>query len=253
MNIEEKLEFTKRKLSEGWSQRKIARELEVDHSTIGYWVKKNFEVVGHQQTSLIRLNELANRNKHQYSYILASYLGDGCISRMLKTYSMRIVCDSKYPDISVRQKNALKALFPNNKVSIYTPKNRNINIVTMYSNFLPEMFPQHDEGKKHDRDVSLHDWQQEIVNREPECFLIGFIDTDGCEYYHTGTTLNMYMFTNKSTHIIDMYCNTLRRLGIEHTSTYHKDGRTNVYVRKRSEVAKIDKIYEIAIEKLTKQ
>lgn len=73
MNIEEKLEFTKQKLSEGWSQRKIARELEVDHSTVGYWIKKNFEVVGRQQTSLIRLNEVANRNKHQYSYILASY------------------------------------------------------------------------------------------------------------------------------------------------------------------------------------
>ncbi len=47
MNKQEKIEYTKDKLNEGWSQRKIARELNVDSSTVGYWIKQNFKISSH--------------------------------------------------------------------------------------------------------------------------------------------------------------------------------------------------------------
>jgi len=255
MNKQEKIEYTKDKLNEGWSQRKIARELNVDSSTVRYWIKQNFKISSHV-SSVEHLQDNIKQNKHHYAYILGAYLGDGCISTHPRSYALRIFTDNDYPEIIQREIDSLQKIFPNNKVNSWKQKYADCTEIKVYNKHHPILFAQHGEANKHTRDVSLHDWQWDIVKEEPECFLIGLIDSDGCEYYHTQVvggkerSYKMFMFTNMSPDIVNMYSETLKLLNIEHTFVRYKTGKVNVYVRKRSDVTKLEEIYKLAINKL---
>jgi hypothetical protein len=42
------------------------------------------------------------------------------------------------------------------------------------------LIPQHGPGRKHERKIDLAEWQQAIVNREPEQLVRGLIHSDRC-------------------------------------------------------------------------
>ena len=93
-----RFEYTKQKLSEGVSQRQIARDLGIDHGTIAYWIRNNFST-GSRNSIIYSDNEiieLCNNNSPQYAYLLGSYLGDGHITKMSRTFKLTIYNDVKY-------------------------------------------------------------------------------------------------------------------------------------------------------------
>ena len=216
MNRQEQIEYVKQNINKA-SIRSIAKQIGVHHTTISYWIKNNFE--SDQRTKIVdevSLKKQILENPVPYLYILGLYLTDGHISKMPRTYRLRISTGSKYRDVILRACKALEHLLNDNIVNpIYHKKDQVVNI-TVYSNALPILFPQHALGKKHDRDVSLLDWQMELVDDCPAALLLGLHDGDGSEYLQTNLdNVTYYNFTNKSKHIINLYQHCCDRLGIE--------------------------------------
>ena len=257
--------YTIRRLSEGASNRQIAKELNVHHTTIAYWINNGFQTKSRSHT----LNhdealKLCQTHGADYAYILGAYLGDGTISETPKTFRMRIFNDMRYPDIIADQKRSLGRLFSQNKISEVNVKNSKCLIVSMYNSSLPKFFPQHGPGTKKTRDVSLKDWQWDIVKEEPECFIKGLIDSDGSCYIQTQTNRSglkryykKYNFTNTSMDIVDLMKKTLEMLDINYLSVQKKVREENapaivITINTNQDVAKMDSLYDIAENKLRK-
>lgn len=255
----DRFEYTKKRIIEGASIRQISRELNVDHSTISYWIKNDF--TSGSRSNGLSINEIHNNcydKSSQYSYILGCYLGDGHISQLARTQRLRIFSGTAHPSIIKDQVKALNVLF-DNVVNNKKSNTCNMEVITVHNAQLDIYFPQHSLGKKHDRDVSLKSWQQDIVDKEPECFVKGLIDTDGCLYDNgryvkddgEKTYLPSYQFTNKSKDILKMYTDVLDKLDIRHTYVSKKCGSVNIFTRDRVNVKKLFDVFEIAERKIS--
>jgi hypothetical protein len=87
-------------------------------------------------------------------------------------------------------------------------------VISLYSTNLLKLFPQHDIGKKHERQIVIEDWQNDIINEYNEDFLKGLIYTDGCFYY--SGKYERCNFTNKSLDIINLCSESMKKLNINH-------------------------------------
>src|SRR3979409_2006189 len=58
-------------------------------------------------------HDFTTRPPAQYVYLLGLYLGDGCISRFPRTWRLRVTCDTQYPTIIARCREAIDTLMPN--------------------------------------------------------------------------------------------------------------------------------------------
>lgn len=139
---------------------------------------------------------------HYYAYILGMYLGDGHITKMPRTYRLRIYLDLKYPEIIEECRDALSMLYPINKVSLY-PGQGNCGIVVVHNSYLSNHFPQHGPGKKHTRSIQLAEWQKDILRDHGLDFLRGCIHSDGCRDLNivNGKAYPRYSFSNMSSDI----------------------------------------------------
>lgn len=108
---------------------------------------------------------------------------------------------------------------PNNKVGIVqAPGCKDVHC---YSKHWPCLFPQHGPGKKHERDIVLEDWQQDITEVFPREFLTGLIHSDGCRAINkirrNGKVYEYprYFFSNVSNDILGIFTNTCDQLGVD--------------------------------------
>lgn len=192
-----------------------------------------------------------NIEKHPstYVYILAAYLGDGSISRMPRTYRLRVTLDSEYPGIITEVASGLQILFPKNKVSIIPRRHAEAVDVTMYSKLLPVYFPQHGPGVKHKRSLRLESWQQNAMELFPREFIRGLIHTDGSRYIQTVKSLTKsgkklykyprYSFKNESQDLRDMFREACGLLNVS-CSPAKDRGKPQVFVSRRQDVAFFD-------------
>jgi hypothetical protein len=88
----------------------------------------------------------------------------------------------------------------------------------------PCLFPQYGRDRKHERRIELTDWQADIVGRRPHQFVRGLLHSDGCRITNFATSSRYgryeyprYLFSNASADIRTIFCDALRRLGVEHT------------------------------------
>jgi DNA-binding transcriptional regulator WhiA len=160
-------------------------------------------------------------NSQAYSYILGLYLGDGYINKQSRTYKLRLILGLKHPLVIEDSKTALKKLFPNNKVSEVSKKGFCIEVV-VHSNSIPDLFPQHDKGKKHERKILLQNWQLNILDWK--LFMKGLIHSDGSffiakqgEYHY-----ERFEFTNKSLDIINLFEEGCNVLGLKYSTRYNQ-------------------------------
>jgi hypothetical protein len=146
------------------------------------------------------------------------YLGDGCISRQGRTYNLRITCDKRYPAIIDRCRAAIDALFPRQRAGVYW-RPTGCADVYLFSNHWPCLLPQHGPGRKHHRRIVLEPWQQAIVDRETEEFVLGLLHSDGCRVVANdrGIRSLRYHFSNRSEDIIGLFTAALDLLGITWT------------------------------------
>lgn len=119
----------------------------------------------------------------RYLYLLGMYLGDGHITTWGRTYRLRVFLDMKWPDILSETEGAMSSVLPENRVSICRPDPRSgCAVLSVYSNQIVRLFPQHGPGPKHIRPIVVANWQTELVSRSPEEFLRGLIHSDGCRF-----------------------------------------------------------------------
>jgi len=185
----------------------------------------------------------ANDQDHQelfraYGYLLGIYLGDGCIARLRKTFKLRIACDTQYPGLIESFSAAVHVVSPHNKVGKVKQPGNCIE-VCCYSNFWPDLFPQHGIGRKHLRSITLEDWQQGVVNKYPHEFIKGLLQTDGCRTNNVvnGKNYPRYEFANFSTDIRNLFSESCNQLGIHWTRS---SGGRNIQIARRRDVEFLD-------------
>jgi hypothetical protein len=171
------------------------------------------------------------------------YLGDGHVSRSRRTWRLRISLDIAWPNIMSECADALRAVFPANRVLLYRPDpNKRCAVASVYSNQIVCLFPQHGPGRKHLRSIELTDWQQDIVEDAPHQFLRGLIHSDGCRSINAIRGSNTtyfcprYTFSNRSADIRALFTSTCDELGIES----RRMNRWNISVARRDSVAHMD-------------
>ena len=234
--------------AENYSKKKISKKLSLPRSSVRdiigrYPQWKNIEKRYGQKLEkytrgkelLLLLKEGKNQELNKaYAYILASYLGDGCISRVRRTFKLRIFYDCKYPLLKDYCIKTLQILFPNNKVNFLTTASNCFEIFS-YSKTWPELLPQHGPGKKHLRKIELKTWQLELVNSFPIEFIKGLFHSDGCYSSNVvnGKDYPRYTFSNRSQDILEFFENYISKLELNWTFA----NQHNRSVAKRKDVA----------------
>lgn len=227
----------------GENQSQISRELGIPRATVRGWLKNRGPVLelvyrGDSKSlpSGVSVRIRAGLPSLYYSYILGAYLGDGYIDKQARTYRLRIFQNSEYQEVIENYVVALTGIFSYNKVGVYPAHKGKYKTLCVYNKYLPDMFPQHGPGRKHNRDIKLKGWQKEIVVRHPQAFLKGLLDSDGSRYTDRGYT--MYSFSNVSKDIKKIFCWVCDMLELEYTKS-----SVQIFIRKREHVDKIDALY----------
>lgn len=207
-------------VAEGLADAEIARRLEVPRTTVRDWRAPRYVARVPRPTSVCprcwRSTPLLRFTPADYCFLLGLYLGDGCISRMGRTYRLRISLDSKYPAIMEEVRGVLERCFPHNPVGMQLADAGSCTILGVYSNHLPCLLPQHGPGRKHERRIALEPWQEALVTAEPWALLRGLIWTDGCSFVNRHGRYEdlCFAFANRSTDLLDLFARTCETVGL---------------------------------------
>lgn len=180
----------------------------------------------------------------QYAYLLGLYLGDGWIgAHRREVHRLNIYLDAAYPHIIDECATAMAAVRPGQHADRYKKPGAEMVIVRMYSRHWPCLFPQHSTGTKHTRPIVLADWQQAIVDEQPEALLRGLIHSDGCRVMNRATMPKKtyfyprYQFSNRSQDIHAIFRDACERVGVQ----WRASGRYTTNVSRRASVAELDR------------
>ena len=134
----------------GCSDLRIAREVGVSRDSVRKY--RVLPLPAHKDDWLRNFSPI---QQCHYSYILGLYLGDGCIDKTARTYRIRFFFhDTDDRGTVERLKISLRVIFPDNAISVTRKTYARCVVVSLYSNKIPNLFPQHGIGKKNSRDVS---------------------------------------------------------------------------------------------------
>ena len=209
---------------QGMNKLQIAKQTGVPRGTITDWTLNKINLtISKQRIELDPKIILSTPEKiDAYIYLLGSYLGDGCITQppSHRTAKLRISCDNKQPFVIQTNVEAMKVLFENNDISIQQRKDKNCSDVGIYSTTLYYLFPQAVKGRgnKNTRNVSLIDWQLNLLQNREGLFLKGLFHSDG-SFYKASKKYYRYQFTNTSIDIINIIRKCLSKLDINYCLT----------------------------------
>ncbi|MCW2784099.1 MAG: hypothetical protein JWP74_616 [Marmoricola sp.] len=223
-------------LATGVSLSDVSRSLGIGRSTIRDW----------SSSAPVRGCPAPHAPTRAYAALLGFYLGDGCISRNGRAYSLRISCDAKFPGIIADVEACIEAVHPDRRT--YRVSAPGCVVVQSYWQYWPCLFPQHGPGRKHERTLVMEPWQQAIVDDYPAAFLRGLFHSDGCRV-NNGTTrpvqgvLKRYeyprwQFTNESADIMKWCGQALDRTDV----AWRQTNRRTLSVSTRAGVARLDEL-----------
>jgi hypothetical protein len=152
-----------------------------------------------------------------YIYLLGLYLGDGYLSMTTNAPALRVSCADSWPGIIRLCEEAMLTVLAN---KVQRVQQQGCVSVQSYSQHWPCLMPQHGPGKKHERRITLTEWQQPIVDEHPGDFLRGLFHSDGCRSTNKivrGDRIYLYpryLFVNESEDIMHLCQQSLDRLEI---------------------------------------
>lgn len=163
-------------------------------------------------------------NSAKYAYLLGLYLGDGCISQQSKaSVKLRIVQDSKYPDLIAECVDTMSSVGDGSRVGIIDRQGY-VEIFSSWAHWRC-LFPQAQPGPKNRRRIILDQWQTEIAETYADQLIRGLIHSDGCRYLNTvhasvadsskSYSYPSYSFTNTSKDILGILARALTTIGIQ--------------------------------------
>jgi hypothetical protein len=152
-----------------------------------------------------------------YAYRLGQYLGDGYLVTSARIPRLRISCATAYPAIAAEVDAAMAVLSGNRTgaVALVGCHDR-----YCYWNHWPCLFPQHGQGRKHERPIVLVRWQRDIIAEHPWPLIRGLIHSDGSRATNrvrvNGKTYAYprYFFSNESRDILGIMGDALDRVGV---------------------------------------
>jgi hypothetical protein len=242
MRNAEEVEHVLSLVAHGHRDRAIADLTGIPRTTVRDW--RLGRVPGHgglnrrrRACPICRPGSAVLQERH-YAYVFGLYLGDGCVSRGARTYCLRIFMDARYPGIVEACCRSLKAIRPDNRVSVWNHTKSRCRVVAMSSNHWPCFLPQMGPGRKHERPIRLEPWQQAVVSRHPEAFVRGLIHSDGCRVVadDRGVKSVRYHFSNRSEDIKRIFCESLDALGVRWTRPCARE----IAVYRKASTARLD-------------
>lgn len=197
----------------------IARRLGVPRTTVRDWRAPRYVPIHDERCPRCwRRTRPIRLAAPDYAELLGLYLGDGCVSRVGRSYSLRIHLDAKYPAIVAETERILGRCFPANRVGRVDRPDESCVVPWVYSGHMPCVLPQHGAGKKHERDLRLEAWQRESVERAPWSFLRGLVWSDGSSFMNrTGPYEYLsFEFSNLSEDLLSMFAATCELVGVSY-------------------------------------
>jgi hypothetical protein len=230
-------------LGKGLSDYEIGRRTGISRSSVQRW-----RTQGIPRRECNRPSDWRPADPRSYCYLLGIYLGDGYLSKAsARSPVLEISLDPRYPGIVAECIAAIQrtAEAKPRASRRTTPKGEAIRLVAT-SPLWPLVFPQYGTGKKHERTIALVGWQQHLIDQFPRQFLRGLIHADGSRVINRFRVslasasreyaYPRYFFTNLSTDIQRLFCESCSRLDIRWTRSSYK----NISVADRRSVALLD-------------
>jgi len=181
-----------------------------------------------------------------YAALFGFYLGDGCISRKQRAFSLRICCDATLPLVIDEVDDCLSAVHPERPIfHVRAP-----GVIVVQSNWKhwPCLFPQHGPGRKHERGLGMTEWQWAIVRDHPAAFLRGLFHSDGSRVNNWATKIvagekkrydyPRWQFVNASEEILGWCGDALDLIDVP----WRRSGRRTISVSTRAGVARLDEL-----------
>ncbi|WP_306369143.1 transcriptional regulator [Nocardiopsis sp. CC223A] len=246
-------------LDSGLSKAEVSRRLGVTPATLRIWSRDRSLIDKYRDNGECPRCEPIPRpptEARAYSHLLGLYLGDGTISRTgdgtRGVWRLRIFCTETWPQLIEECVASMGTVLPGRSIGRITK----MGCTEVYADgkHWPCLFPQHGPGKKHEREIVLEPWQQEIVNTYPEEFIRGLIHSDGWrgvnrvrsrtpqgwKYYE----YPRYDFINVSQDIVDLLTAALDLLNIPwkvrvQRRSPHQD-KIVVSIARKEAVARLD-------------
>jgi len=152
------------------------------------------------------------------------YLGDGYISRTPRTYRLEVSLHKRQGPVIERVARAISALRPGHPVGL---RRRETGT-----------------GRKHQRPIVLQPWQRSIVEQNPQEFVRGCIESDGCRHRRVvaGRDYPAHSFTNHSNDILGLFVWAWSLVGLRP----RRANRVTVSLARRGDVAALDKLLAAA-------
>lgn len=245
---EAEFRWVKALVKEGLSDYRIAALTGVPRGTVLRWRHRNTPPHGGLNPALAA--DWKVDDSAAYSYLLGMYLGDGHVThRPPHGWTLRVVCDQRYPAIIAEVQLAMNAVFPGRVSTRFPSSGGGSDVVTISHPAIGRAFPQHGPGRKHLRPIFLQDWQLELTRARPAALLRGLIHSDGCRVINRFTTqlpsgrsveyrYVRYFFSNLSADIRQIFIDHCELLGIRVTRSNHR----NLTVSHRDSVAILDEL-----------
>jgi Homeodomain-like domain len=227
----------------GIPDREIARRTGVPRATVGTWRRQP------RRARRFRVGDPGWRPSEPalYCYLLGLYLGDGHIVRQGRSARICITLDYLYRDVVAEADRALTAVFPESKVVCRKRRSSRTIDLQLSDSSIPYAFPQCGPGKKHEREIRLEGWQEDLTRTSPKALIRGLIHSDGCRSMDRFSTrlpsgrlvtyeYPRYFFSNLSADIRGIFCAHCDLLGLRWTLS----NRRNVSIAHRDSVALLD-------------
>jgi hypothetical protein len=246
-----------RLIAAGINDCEISRRMDIPRGTIRDWRRPTYvpRKPGIPRSTCPRCWRSAKPlcfNAEDYCELLGLYLGDGCISEGPRTQRLRLSLDAKYSMMNAEIAALLQRCFPENEVGTVLPgpsgwstRSDTLVVLSVYSQHLGCLFPQHGPGQKHERKIELEPWQRELLGQAPWGFIRGCIRSDGCAFINRTNVQRdqpyeylSYDFSNKSKDIVDLFVTACDLAGIrDYRLTNGRLSRWDVRINRRASVA----------------
>lgn len=180
-----------------------------------------------------------------YAYLLGLYLGDGHLTVSKNgVWALSISCCDGWPGLMAQARLAMSAVMPTSKV--FAVARTGCTEIKSTSKHWLCLFPQHEPGRKHEREIKLEPWQEEIVAEYPGDFARGLstltaagrsTGSGGRSRTATGgTSTRAISFVNHSADIHRLCGQALDRLEV----LWRFSKPTTISVARRKSVARLD-------------
>jgi hypothetical protein len=243
----EEIETVHALVAEGFNDCAISRQTGIPRTTIREWRHGNLPRSFVEATAGRSCPDCGHPEHDfsalpgwDYAYLFGLYLGDGSIVHCHRgVFRLSVTLDLRYPLIILACAASMMAV-RGRKPSL-APSPGCTNVTTFWKSW-PCLFPQHGPGVKHLRPIVVTDWQQKVIDRYPEPFIRGLIQSDGWRGTNRVTVNGKryayprYNFSNTSEDILGIFTAALDYVGID----WRRMNAKNISVAKRASVARLD-------------